>query len=125
MTRNVTRNAAPLMLAIALAAGLGTFAGSARGETVVVDDQLSIAPSDVTRPAAGMTMQKVEARFGAPAERHAAVGAPAITRWDYQNFAVFFEGDRVIHAVVTNPDPGSPDSGAAQAPGAPAAQGTG
>jgi hypothetical protein len=27
---------------------------------------------------------------------------PPITRWDYNNFAVFFEGDRVIDAVVTS-----------------------
>ena len=39
-------------------------------------------------------------RFGAPNERHPAVGTPAITRWDYPAFAVYFEKDRVIHAVV-------------------------
>jgi len=91
--------------ALSLAAGLsaliiGAHAGTARSETIVTDDQVSVIPSDVARPAAGMTMQKVEEKFGAPAERHVAVGTPAITRWDYQNFAVFFENDRVIHAVV-------------------------
>jgi hypothetical protein len=82
---------------------LGSHAGMARSETVVIDDQLSVVPSDVSRPASGMTMKKVEEKFGAPAERHDAVGTPAITRWDYQNFAVFFENDRVIHSVVTAP----------------------
>ena len=47
-------------------------------------------------------MTTVEAKFGAPATRHPTVGAPPITRWDYAGFSVFFERDRVIHAVVTS-----------------------
>jgi hypothetical protein len=80
---------------------LSAYSGAARGETIAVDDQLSVIQSDIARPARGMTMRKVEEKFGTPAERHDAVGTPAITRWDYQNFSVFFENDRVIHAVVT------------------------
>jgi len=38
---------------------------------------------------------------GAPTTRHDTVGQPPITRWDYSGFAVFFERDRVIHAVIT------------------------
>jgi hypothetical protein len=100
--------AAKSSLAWALAGALsavlaGMYAASARSETVAVDDQLSVVSSDVARPERGMTMRKVEAKFGTPAERHEAVGTPAITRWDYQNFSVFFENDRVIHAVVTAP----------------------
>jgi hypothetical protein len=52
------------------------------------------------RPTRGSTMSQVEARFGTPASRHAAVGNPPITRWDYPQFAVFFEHDKVLHAVV-------------------------
>ena len=90
-----------LSLAVGLTAFIiGAHAGTARSETIVTDDQVSVIPSDVARPGPGMTMQKVEEKFGAPAERHPAVGTPAITRWDYQNFSVFFENDRVIHAVV-------------------------
>jgi hypothetical protein len=51
-----------------------------------------------------MTMHAVETKFGAPQERHGAVGEPPISRWDYPGFKVFFEKDRVIHAVV---DPAS------------------
>jgi len=69
-------------------------------ETIVIDDKVTVRASDVPRPAPGMTMKAVEQRFGAPQERHAAVGAPPITRWDYPAFAVFFERDRVIDAVV-------------------------
>jgi hypothetical protein len=93
-----------LRLAVGLTAIIGAVhVGPARSETTVTDDQLSVVSSDVPRPSRGMTMQRVEEQFGAPAERHAAVGTPAITRWDYQNFSVFFENDRVIDAVVTSP----------------------
>lgn len=77
-------------------------AGAACADTVVVDDQVMVRESPVARPARGSTMAAVERKFGAPVARHPTVGAPPITRWDYAGFAVFFEGDRVIHAVVTS-----------------------
>jgi hypothetical protein len=46
-------------------------------------------------------MKTVEKQFGAPTTRHPTVGKPPITRWDYPNFSVFFEGDRVIDSVAT------------------------
>ena len=76
-------------------------AGSAAAETIVVNDQVQVRDSQVQRPKRGSTMNEVEKHFGAPTTRHATVGKPPITRWDYQNFSVFFEHDRVIHAVVT------------------------
>lgn len=51
-------------------------------------------------PARGSSMAAVEARFGTPTTRHSAVGQPPITRWDYPQFSVFFEHDKVIHAVL-------------------------
>lgn len=74
---------------------------SAVAETLVVDDQVQLRDSSVERPKRGASMSEVESRFGAPTERHATVGQPPITRWDYPGFAVFFEHDRVIHAVAT------------------------
>ncbi len=76
-------------------------AGAAQAETIIVDDQVRVRESPVERPERGITMRAVEARFGAPIKRHPAVGEPPITRWDYEKFSVFFEHDRVIHAVVT------------------------
>lgn len=52
------------------------------------------------KPSRGMTQSRVEATFGSPQQAHAAVGDPPITRWDYPAFVVFFEYDRVIHAVT-------------------------
>jgi hypothetical protein len=76
--------------------------GAAVAETLVVNDEVQLRDSTVDRPKRGSTMAEVEKHFGAPAEKHATVGQPPITRWDYAGFAVFFEHDRVIHAVATS-----------------------
>ena len=57
-------------------------------------------------PASGMSMEKVEAKYGAPSRRVPAVGGgstaqPPITRWEYPGFTVYFENSLVIHTVVT------------------------
>ncbi|MGE0115191.1 MAG: hypothetical protein AB7T07_09960 [Steroidobacteraceae bacterium] len=56
------------------------------------------APAAV--PARGVNMNKVEAQFGAPTQRSAAIGKPPITRWDYPGFSVYFEYQHVIHSVI-------------------------
>lgn len=89
-----------LSLSLALASSVTALA---HAETVVVDDQVMVRASTVERPARGITMSAVEAKFGSPANRHAAVGAPPITRWDYAGFVVFFERERVIDAVAIGP----------------------
>jgi len=86
---------------LALLCGL-TATGSALAETLVVNDQVTLRESTVDRPKRGSTMAEVEKRFGAPVEKHPTVGQPPITRWDYAGFSVFFEHDRVIHAVATS-----------------------
>jgi hypothetical protein len=84
----------------AVLACLSALAGTAVAETIVVDDQVMVREANVKTPARGMSMRSVEERFGAPATRHATVGQPPITRWDYETFSVFFEHDKVIHAVA-------------------------
>ncbi len=66
-----------------------------------MDDQVQLREATVDRPHRGATMASVEKSFGAPARKHATVGQPPITRWDHPHFSVFFEKDRVIHAVAT------------------------
>lgn len=51
-------------------------------------------------PARGSTMETVKNKFGAPLQEAPPVGIPAITRWDYSGFAVFFENDKVLHTVI-------------------------
>ena len=98
--------AMPVGLAAGLAACavLGTFA-VACAETVVVNDKVMVRDSSIARPSGGMRMEEVEHKFGEPTKRHPTVGKPPITRWDYPQFSVFFEGDRVIHAVVVGAQP--------------------
>lgn len=91
--------------AVTLAVGLtavivGLLAGAARAETIAEGEQVTVRESDMARPGRGMTMHAVETKFGAPQDRHPAVGQPPISRWDYHGFTVYFENDRVIHTVV-------------------------
>lgn len=50
-------------------------------------------------PQRGASQAAVEQRFGTPLKKHAPVGTPAITRWDYQDYSVYFEGNTALHAV--------------------------
>ncbi len=89
---------------VAIACGLTASAVTASvafAETIVVNDQVTVKQSSVDGPKRGITMGQVEARFGAPVTKHATVGEPPITRWDYTSFSVFFERDRVIDTVAT------------------------
>jgi hypothetical protein len=84
----------------AAAAG-ALLAGTCLAETISLGDGVAVRDSTIERPSRGMSMTAVESRFGQPATRHSAVGQPPITRWDYPGFAVYFEHQYVIHAVVT------------------------
>lgn len=57
-------------------------------------------------PTRGSSMAQVEARYGAPTRKFAAVGGggpktPPITRWQYETFSVYFENSHVVNAVLT------------------------
>jgi hypothetical protein len=99
-TKGTAMKASSLSLALTLTSLWGA---TATAETMVVDDQVVVRPATVELPARGQTMNAVEAKFGTPQTRHAAVGAPPITRWDYAAFSVFFENDRLIDAVAVGP----------------------
>jgi hypothetical protein len=64
------------------------------------DESAPPAAAPIKLPPRGSTMSTVEAAFGAPINREEAVGTPPITRWEYSQFVVYFENDRVIHSVV-------------------------
>jgi hypothetical protein len=83
----------------ALAVGCA-LTGSALADTIAVGDKIEVRESQMATPRRGITMSEVEKHFGAPSEKHPTVGQPPITRWDYNGFAVVFEGDRVIDSVV-------------------------
>ena len=55
--------------------------------------------SHLPLPANGETQRAVLEQFGLPDEEHPPVGTPRMTRWDYRDFSVYFENDRVITSV--------------------------
>jgi hypothetical protein len=71
--------------------------GGASAETLNTPSTPSAAGD---RPSRGMSMEKVEAAFGAPASRVAPIGDPPITRWEYPGFVVYFEHHLVVHSVA-------------------------
>ena len=85
-----------LLLAAALAGGV------AGAETIAVDNGIALKESDVATPTRGMTMDQVATKFGTPVTKVPAVGKPAISRWEYPGFVVYFEADHVIHSVIAN-----------------------
>jgi hypothetical protein len=86
---------------IALVALVGGFVGSASADTLDMRGTDSASRFEQAgKPTRGMTQARVEANFGAPQSRVSPVGDPPITRWEYSNFVVFFEYDKVIHSVT-------------------------
>lgn len=83
-----------------LAGVLAIAALAAQADTLLIENVEQAREAGERLPERGVTMQTVESRFGAPVERRAAVGDPPIARWQYEDFVVYFEHDRVIHAVV-------------------------
>jgi|CXWL01.1.fsa_nt_gi hypothetical protein len=90
-------------LLIPILFGLLASAGSACADTLLVERIAHTRAS--TLPLKGSSMSAVEASFGAPEAKHAAVGKPPITRWVYPAFSVYFEYDHVINAVVNKASP--------------------
>jgi hypothetical protein len=74
--------------------------GAARADTLIIEGINAAKTTAANRPSRGMTMSTVSAKWGEPATRLAAVGQPPITRWEYNDFVVYFEHEHVIDAVV-------------------------
>ena len=51
-------------------------------------------------PRNGMSESSVRNGWGQPESVTGPVGEPPIHQWHYQDFVVYFEGNRVIHAVL-------------------------
>ncbi len=88
----------PMLRTTLLATALLFPVFTCQAEVLVIDHTQQTAT--MNKPGNGMTMGDVEARFGAPLEKRAAVGEPPIAQWVYDGFIVYFEYDRVIHSVA-------------------------
>jgi hypothetical protein len=88
---------------LACTAALVSFAPAASADVLLIE-RVAVA-KDRDLPRRGSTMTQVHARFGEPKYKHAPVGGgrpehPPITRWDYQDFSVYFEHSHVVNSVV-------------------------
>ncbi|MFV1972220.1 MAG: hypothetical protein ACC648_00755 [Thiohalobacterales bacterium] len=78
--------------------------GPATADVLLVDEIESASAADT--PGTGMNMDSVRAKYGNPVQEYPAVSTsghpqhPPITRWDYNDYSVFFENDLVLHSVV-------------------------
>ncbi|MCI0749940.1 MAG: hypothetical protein L0Y32_05305 [Nevskiales bacterium] len=91
-----------LIIALGLSIAVGLAAN------VLTPSESKLGPG-LKLPQRGTLMGDVEKQYGEPRTRYPAVGGetpehPPITRWDYEDFIVFFEHDRVVDSVV----PGAP-----------------
>lgn len=81
-----------------LAASLA-LAGPTAADTLLIESVDAAQATAAERPTRGLSMDSVEARWGAPVNRSAPVGNPPITRWEYPSFFVYFEYQHVIDSV--------------------------
>jgi len=91
-----------ILISLSAAALLG-MAGAASADVLLVDRVQQ--ENQAAMPSRGMSMAQVEARFGAPSQKLESRGGqkrqwPAINRWVYPGFVVYFEKNRVIDAVA-------------------------
>ena len=98
----MTRHALILALLAALAAPI------ASADTLLIQRATVAQKQDL--PRRGVSMAQVEARYGAPQQKFAAVGGggprtPPITRWQYPTFSVYFENSHVVDAVLAKASP--------------------
>lgn len=67
-------------------------------DVLILDEVRQVEKMDL--PDNGLSKADVESKFGAPKQKHNAVGNPPISRWDYETYSVYFEHDRVLYSVL-------------------------
>ncbi len=72
--------------------------GVATADVLILDEVRQVERMDL--PKNGLSMADIESKYGAPRQRHQAVGDPPITRWDYDNYSVYFEHNLVLFSVL-------------------------
>jgi hypothetical protein len=72
--------------------------GALFADVLIIDEVRQVAKMDL--PENGQTKASIESKFGTPDNRQQAVGDPPISRWDYGNYSVYFEYDRVLFSVL-------------------------
>jgi hypothetical protein len=86
-----------LTLMLVFSAGLVQL-GIAQADVLLIEEVRQSDRMDL--PTNGMSKDAVQARYGGPADKLAAIGDPPITRWNYDNWSVYFEYDLVLFTVL-------------------------
>ena len=99
------RYSLPLLAAITIGAGL---AGTQTAHAQQTLTQRVQEEKGMNLPARGMSMAQVEKKYGEPVRKLAPRGGdsakhPTINRWEYSDFIVYFQQNRVIHSVLNTP----------------------
>lgn len=79
---------------------------NSNADVLLIDVLNKEPPNNATgllRPTAGQSMEQVKTYFGEPIKVYQAIGKPPITRWNYDQFSVYFEHNLVIHSAVKKP----------------------
>jgi hypothetical protein len=71
----------------------------ATADTLIIEGLDNARATVSQRPGRGLSMETVVATWGHPKSKRSPVGDPPITTWEYPGFVVYFEYERVIHAV--------------------------
>ena len=74
-------------------------AASVQADTLTIPVGQQASSQQVSLPQRGTSTSAVRQQHDEPTTRHAAVGEPPISRWDYPGFSVYFEHDKVVHSV--------------------------
>ncbi|NIM70594.1 MAG: hypothetical protein GTN86_08235 [Xanthomonadales bacterium] len=86
------------MTRIVLAAILLIATAPALADVLIIDEVRQV--ERMTLPRNGQSKANIEAQYGAPKKRHEAVGDPPISRWEYEDYSVYFEYDLVLFSVL-------------------------
>lgn len=86
------------MTRIVFIAFLMVLSAPAQADVLIIDEVRQVERMDL--PKNGQTKQAIEARFGSPANKQGAVGDPPISRWDFDQYSVYFEYDLVLYSVL-------------------------
>lgn len=87
---------APLLLLLSI----NTLTGHLAAEEVRIPIGQQTGAQPLSVPLNGESRQRVLKHFGPPDKEYPRVGRPPISRWDYSQFSVYFERDRVLSSVI-------------------------
>ena len=90
---------------ISIVGALAAYPGAADPLTIPTPQKAAEAAFDGL-PTRGLTPSQVRQQLGEPQQTNGPVGEPPISSWEYPDFLVYFEGNRVLHTVLKRPQAG-------------------